>query len=267
MRPGLVYTRLCVMLAALAVLGAVPASAPAQPASPPSGPLPAITVILAHGVKPASLFGAGELTPIDPGTTFVNTDLPYALLKATSLAPNAVVTLREVDPNGAAYTVDVKTPERHGNQPWQKFDFASPIFILGTPLESHMGTWHFEVLFDGDVVGTAAFQWTRATAAELPKIKTAVDQSPQNPDLHWRYGAALALFGQFPDAIAELQRAMRLDPNYALYSITLGRVYEQQGRTDDAAQQFQRALGLHGSTFDPVFAGWARAELSALPTH
>jgi len=264
MRPMFVYARLCVVAAALVVQGAVPAAAPAQPASPPAAPAPAIAVILAHGYKPAPPFGAGELTPIDPGTTFVETDLPYAILKATSLAPNAVVTLRVIDPNGIAYAVDVKTPQRHGNQPWQKFDFASPIFILGTPLESHLGTWHFDVLLNGEPAGTTAFQWTRATPAELPKIKSAVDQSPQDPDLHWRYGAAFAVFGQLSDAITELQRAMLLDPTYALYPITLGRVYEQQGRTDEAAQQFQKALGLHGSMFDSVFSAWARAELSAL---
>jgi hypothetical protein len=263
-RPIRSWIRLRTAIAALAIAGALPFSAAAQPADAPHA---SVAVILAHGVKSAPLFGAGEITPIDPGTTFVETDLPYAVLKTTSLTPNSVVTLRVAGPQGAAYSVDVKTPTHHGNQPWKKFDFASPIFILGTPLEAQTGAWRFDVLLDGAPAGTAAFQWTRATAAELPKIKTAVDQSPQNADLHWRYGAALALFGQLPDAVTELERAMYLDPSYALYPITLGRVYAQQGRASEAAQQFQKALALHGSTFDSVFAAWAHAGLSALPPH
>ena len=267
MRTTLLRARLSLILTALAVAGAAPYSAAAQQAPVPAAPHAAVTVILAHGVKSASMFGAGELTPVDPGTTFVETDLPYAVLKTTSLAPKAVVTLRVTDPQGTAYAVDVKTPAHRGDQPWQKFDFAAPIFILGTPLEAETGTWRFDVLLDGAPAGNATFQWMRATAAELPKIKAAVDQAPQNADLHWRYGAALALFGRISDAITELQRAMFLDPNYALYPITLGRVYAQQGRGEEAAQQFQKALALHGSMFDSVFAAWAHAGLSSLPSH
>lgn len=218
------------------------------------------SVTLAHGVKYASLFGAGDVTPVDPATAFVSTDLPYAIIKVNAYSANTPVTLRLVDPTGAAYSVDARSPQHVR----QYFEFAAPLYILGTDLESHTGTWHFQVLIGSQVRNDTEFQWTPASAAALPPIKQAMDQSPMSADLHWRYGAALAQLGHDAEAIQELQNAIRLDSRYALYHITLGRIYEREKRSPDAVREFEAALAIKGSFYDPVFTGWAEAHLNQL---
>lgn len=257
-------------LAALGVLIAVaiggPATGPASAQSAPAQPV-AIqldSVVLAHGVKSDNLFGQGDVTPINPGTSFTTTDLPYALVKVKSAPADTTVTLRLLDPSGLAYSVDTRTPKRRDTKPWQSFQFAAPLYILGTDLESSTGTWHFQVVMNNKVQNDTPFQWQPATVLSLPNVKAAVDASPMQADLHWRYGAALALFNHNAEAITELRNAIQLDPKYALYHITLGRVYERAGRKADAMREFEAALTIHGSFYDAVFGGWAQAHLNHL---
>lgn len=254
----------------LALGGAVPPSTGAQtsPASPGSAAGQANqveSVTLAKGIKSASVFGSGLLTPIEQATAFVSTDVPYAIVRIKALAPDTTVAVRLTDPTGSTYTVQAKIPKLRGNP--KDFDLAAPLYILGTDFETHTGTWHLQVLINDNAASESTFQWQAATAADLAKIKDAVNQSPLTADLHWRYGAALALLGHPSEAVTELQNAIRLDPNYALYYITLGRVYQQQSRVGDATQQFQKALSVHGSLYDSVFESWARAGLVKLQAH
>lgn len=222
------------------------------------------SVVLAHGVKQTSVFGQGDVTPLDPGTAFVTTDVPYAIVKVTSAPANTPVLLRLVDPAGVAYSVEARTPKRRDTKPWQSFQFAAPLYILGTDLEAQTGTWHFQVLMNNQVQNDTAFQWQPAGALTLGNIRSAVDASPLQADLHWRYGAALALFNHDADAVAQLKNAIELDQKYALYHITLGRVYERQGRKADALNEFQAALNIHGSFYDAVFQSWAQEHVNHL---
>ena len=254
----------------LATAAALVAVALAGPGSPPAAGQQAATgiqlgsVVLAHGVKQTSAFGQGDVTPVDPGTTFVTTDVPYAIVKVTSAPADTPVTLRLIDPTGVAYSVEARTPKRRDTKPWESFQFAAPLYILGTDLESRTGMWHFQVLMANQVQNDTAFQWVPAGALTLSKIKDAVDLAPLQADLHWRYGAALALFNHDADAIAQLKNAIQLDQKYALYHITLGRIYEREGKKSDAMNEFQTALSIHGSFYDAVFQSWAQAHLSHL---
>ena len=250
---------------AAAVLGLVlTLQGPASPASPPSTPPNQLVgVIMAEGIKSGGLFGGGEVTPVGLTTSFVNTDLPYAVVRVKTLVSNTTVTLRVTGPAGPAFTIEAKAP-RHKNDVWQSFDFALPLYILGTDLENETGTWTLEVLFNGQSATAASFTWQAASPIVLAKIKDLVDRSPTDADLHWRYGAALALLHHDQEAIPELQSAMQLDRNYALYYITLGRVYEREGRPQDAIRSFQTALSIHGSAYDAVYSGWAREHLARL---
>jgi hypothetical protein len=222
------------------------------------------SVVLAHGVKTANAFGEGDVTPIDPGTNFVETDVPYALVKVTSAPANTPITLRLLDPTGVAYSVNASTPKRRDTKPWQSFQFAAPLYILGTDLEARTGTWHFQVVMNNQVQNDTAFQWQPASAQSMLTIKHALDAAPLQADLHWRYGAALALFNQDPPAVSQLRNAIQLDPKYALYHITLGRLYEREGNKAAAMNEFQTALGIHGSFYDPVFQSWAQEHLNRL---
>lgn len=240
--------------------------------APPTQSLPPnqlVGVTLAKGIKSTGLFGGGEVTPVGPTTNFLNTELPYAIVKVKTLVSDTMVTLRLSDPAGPAYAIEVKAPQ-HKDKPWQTFDFALPLYILGTDLEGRTGTWKLEVLFNGQPQSTTMFQWLPTTPPAhltLSQIKDLIDQDPTNADLRWRYGAALALLGRDQDAIKELQNAIQIDRNYALYYITLGRIYERKGRTADAVRDFQTALSIHGSYYDAVYSGWAKAHLSRLQAH
>jgi len=255
----------------LALQGSVQPAAQAQ-STPPSQPAPAAqvgnqlaSVVLARTVKMSNFFGAGEVTPVDPATSFFNTDLPYAVVKVKGLVNGTLVTLAVSDPNGPAFAIEVKAPnQKHGS--WEVFDFTLPLFILGTDFESHTGTWTLDVAFNGQHQGTATFQVQAGSPIALGKIKDQLDLAPLDADLHWRYGAALALLHHDAEAIQELKNAIKLDRNYALYYISLGRIYERQGRTDDAVRNFQHALSLHGSFYDAVYSGWAKAHLARLQT-
>ena len=134
-------------------------------------------------------------------------------------------------------------------------------------MEGRTGPWTLQVLFNGQAQNSTEFQWQLASPIALSKIRDQVNLSPQDPDLRWRYGAALALLHHEQEGIDELQNAIRLDRRYALYYITLGRVYERQGHPADAIRMFQTALSLHGSYYDAVYAGWAQAHLARLQAH
>ncbi len=258
-------TRVVIAAAALALGGMGPVASSAQDSQPPTPSTPTnqlASVTLARGIKAVPFFGEGPVTPVDPATNFINTDLPYAIVTVKSLVPGTAVTLRVVDPTGPEIVVEVKAPPRKAA--WDGFDFALPVYILGTDMEGHVGTWHFQVSFDGRLQNDTTFEWQRATPLALWRIKDLVDQSPSNADLHWRYGAALALLGHDREAMEELQNAIHLDGRYALYHITLGRLYEREGRQADAIRAFQAAIAIHGSYYDAIFSGWAQAHLAHL---
>lgn len=256
-----------IAVASLVLGGMAPLGSPAQMSPPPSADNPTnqiSSVTLARGIQADAPFAQGLVTPVNPATSFINTDLPYAIVRVKNLTSDAKVSFDLADPSGPAYTVEAKVPHFRGSQ---QFDFAAPLYILGTDLEAHVGTWHLQVKSIGSSEDRVAFQWTQATVLELSRIKQALDDDPKKPDLHWRYGAALALFGHTREAIEQLQDAIHLDSRYALYHITLGRIYEREGRHADAVREFQAALALRGSFYDAVFSGWAQAHLTQLQAH
>ena len=258
---------LCTLIAltatALACIIPVASQAQESPAPTPGTPPNQLaSVTLAQGIKAVPLFGQGSVTPVDPTTNFITTDVPYAIVKVKSLLPGTVVTLRLLDPAGGETSVEVTTPPR--KKLWDDFDFALPVYILGTDQEQDTGTWHFRVFFNGTPESDTPFEWHPGSHLALSRIREAVAQSPLTADLHWRYGAALALLGHEREGIQELENAIHLDPRYALYYITLGRVYEREGRQADAIRSFQTALTIQGSYYDAVFSAWAHAHLTHL---
>ena len=58
------------------------------------------------------------------------------------------------------------------------------------------------------------------------------------------YGFSLALFGRFDEAIAQIGRALELDPLSVRFQWNLASVFYQSGRYDDAIEHCRRALCL-----------------------
>jgi len=216
-------------------------------------------VTLAHGIKP-SHFIPGDVTPVQPTNSFISTDVPYAVVKVHTVCPASAFVVRLLDLTGATFEVQ-GTPPTNENGPLKTFVFVFPLYLLGTDLEAHYGSWHVNVLVDGEMVRDVPFQWIQATDKSLGPIRDLVNASPMDADAHWRYGAALAQLGHDEEAIQEVQTAIRINPRYALYYITLGRIYEREGRKAEAISNFQKALTIHGSYYDSVFSSWAQADL------
>lgn len=249
---------------ALALSGSTPPTpAAAQTPTQPLPPNQLASIVMARGIKSASLFGEGELIPVGPTSTFFNTDVPYAVLKIKNLQANAIVTLRVSGPSGPAFTIEAKIPPRRDGA-YPTLDIGLPLYILGTDLETQTGNWKIDVLFNGQPQTTATFQMLTTSPIQLGKIKDLLNQDPLSAELHWRYGAALVLLRHQQEGIDELKNAIKTDQRYALYYITLGRVYEREGRSADAIKMFQTALSLHGSYYDAVYSGWAQAHLARL---
>ena len=65
----------------------------------------------------------------------------------------------------------------------------------------------------------------------------------------------LFLTGQYPAAVEQIQKVLQRQPDYALGHELLGLVYEQQGRADNSAQEFQKASGLSNGHFGSAALG------------
>lgn len=82
------------------------------------------------------------------------------------------------------------------------------------------------------------------SAAER-EFKRTIELSPSDPYVRWSYGQNLALTGRLDEAVDQMRKARELDPFGISQSLMdLGRLYEAQGRTDRALEEWATALQL-----------------------
>lgn len=79
-----------------------------------------------------------------------------------------------------------------------------------------------------------------------------------DPETHLAQGEQYLQEGKLPEAIAEFQAAIQLDPGSVEGHFRLGNAYYQQGQLDKAAAEFQKALELDPNSVD------ARSNLGAV---
>lgn len=104
-------------------------------------------------------------------------------------------------------------------------------------------------------LGIALSGGPRANEA-LPHFEAAVRLAPANPSAHLNLGVALAQKPErLADAIAELQSAVRLDPNSADVRFSLGVLLWRAQRTREAHTEFEAAVRLR--------PGWSDARQMA----
>lgn len=137
----------------------------------------------------------------------------------------------------AAATVNPKEPNVHfglGYLLWKKNDFAGAASEFKAEIENdpqHVQAMLY--LADSDV------QMNRLDEAEtlLEKLdRTHADSYKQHLDL----GIVYAEQGKNEAALAELQRAVKLDPSEASAHWRLARLYRAMGRTQDAQAEFEK---------------------------
>lgn len=76
----------------------------------------------------------------------------------------------------------------------------------------------------------------------------AVSMAPKNAEAHYKLGVALGTNKQVKRAIAELEKAVALDPSNVRIERTLAGVYETAGMTEQAQDAYQRVMAM---TKDP----------------
>ncbi len=90
----------------------------------------------------------------------------------------------------------------------------------------------------------------------------AVRQNDTDPFAHFTLGTALSFTGNIPQAIAELEYALTLYPQFAAAAGELGRLLAFAGRTQEAVEYVLQAVD--SSPHDPHLSLWIRTRAIAL---
>jgi Tfp pilus assembly protein PilF len=78
--------------------------------------------------------------------------------------------------------------------------------------------------------------------AALPEYDLAVGLRPEDGVLRHDYGATLHDLGRYADAEAQLREAVRIEPYWAAPRFSLAAALQAQGKTQEAAEQFEAYL-------------------------
>ncbi|HKU97500.1 MAG TPA: transcriptional regulator [Vineibacter sp.] len=111
-----------------------------------------------------------------------------------------------------------------------------------------------------------AFQGWADRAVEIDRAMATAGQSllvdDRDPTAHWAMGRALWLQGRPDHAVAELESALELSPNFAMGHYTLAFVQAQAGDPQSAIRSADHSR--HLSPFDPLLFGMLGARAMAL---
>ena len=107
--------------------------------------------------------------------------------------------------------------------------------------------------------------WSSDPRAEILEANRlalqAVRQEDTNSHAHFTLGTALSCAGNVPQAIAELEHALFLYPEFAAAAGELGRLLAFSGRTEEAEEYVLQAID--ASPHDPHLALWVRTRAIA----
>ncbi len=78
--------------------------------------------------------------------------------------------------------------------------------------------------------------------AQVDRHAEQVEQFPERPDLHYRYGVLLRSQGRLGESIREFSQAVELHPAYVQALIKLGITQQELGLLDEAIASFRAAL-------------------------
>ncbi len=100
----------------------------------------------------------------------------------------------------------------------------------------------------GKVLWTYDYDFSRSAA----EFQRAIQLNPNYPTAHFWYGSnVLSSLGRFEDAIAEMKRALELDPLSVIINADLASVYFTARRYDEAIAQARRTIELDPGFYYP----------------
>jgi tetratricopeptide (TPR) repeat protein len=91
---------------------------------------------------------------------------------------------------------------------------------------------------------------TQDTTTAMSELALASQLAPDEPHIRYVNGYVLAACGHFAEGLVELQKAIELEPFYALPHLRLGQVYEQLGKGKEALGAYEQFLA-RASLSDP----------------
>jgi TolB-like protein/lipoprotein NlpI len=96
-------------------------------------------------------------------------------------------------------------------------------------------------------------------AQSIKEFERAIFLNPNYAMAHHWYGSVLLnALGRFDQAIAEVKRALELDPVSPIFSVSLGAVYTRARRYDEAIAQLRATVEMHPEFYwAHRFLGWA----------
>jgi cytochrome c-type biogenesis protein CcmH/NrfG len=85
-------------------------------------------------------------------------------------------------------------------------------------------------------------------------LREGLRQVPDNAELHYALGLALARQKRLPDALLELRKAATLAPYSARFAYVYGVALHSSGKTGAATRELKQALNRHPGDRDILFA-------------
>ena len=76
----------------------------------------------------------------------------------------------------------------------------------------------------------------------IAQLEKALEINPDDAEFHYNLGNAFLQQGHVDEAIARYQKALEINPNYAEAHNNLGDAFRQQGRMEEAIARYQKAL-------------------------
>ncbi len=96
----------------------------------------------------------------------------------------------------------------------------------------------------------------------LEEFRTALSLDPFSPIVNVNYGLTLAVAHRYPEAVAQLNKAVERDPSFTPARFYFSQVYAMMGRFADAENEMQNAGDFRGS-FSPDPQGYVKMLLYA----
>jgi tetratricopeptide (TPR) repeat protein len=135
---------------------------------------------------------------------------------------------------------------------WQYFSIIGPVALAAAGITRATGflgegsSWVKPVFCGTLVLTLGALTWrqSRMYANDERLWRTTIEQNPGCWAAHNNLGTVLIEKMQLTEAVAQLQQALAINPDYSEAADNLGKAFLQAGRTDEAVAQFQRALAL-----------------------
>jgi tetratricopeptide (TPR) repeat protein len=87
--------------------------------------------------------------------------------------------------------------------------------------------------------------YSRRQYAQAERVcRQIIAARPANGDAHNILGVSLAALGRTDEAVAELKRSIKINPQAPSYHANLGEIFRQSGKLDEAAEALQSAIKL-----------------------